>query len=729
LFVRVALLRPQRGDFFLTYSVPPTLKENIKKGDIVEVPFRNNRENAVIFDLLSAEQVFPDGEFFETKNIGKIIHSQFFPENFLDFFQKISDYFFCSPSFFLAKAAPLNILQTPENLLTPPQEKFYKINTTLHIKRTPKQQALAEVFTKKNPEISEQKLKKLFSTSVIKTAVQKEILQEIWKEKFVCTPVGNRHVFPVDVGDRHVCSLPEDTDQKHKILQKHYFDFSRIPLDSQKNIFLGSNHSSKNLALLQWILDIIKQEKQVAFIFPEEISLTQAYEKFQKIFPKKWIEKYSSSLGKNAKHELFFKITTQTKILLGTKNALFLKYKNLGGIIVHEYDNPLYISHISPFTHAKDIAKIRAQSQNIPLILESTAGDIDEIFEISQKKTGTITKFSQQNAPHVQVVNMNLERLNNNPSPLSLTLETAIKNALAQQKQSLIFLNRKGMFTSLFCSECKWTPISPLTGNKMRVFKTPNGEKMLRCNASKYHEKFPEKCPKCQKNALVEVGQGTQGIEEILMQKFPSARIFRVDKDALSSSAKTRNFLEKMKNKEIDIIIGTQLLLQSFPFPNVEVIGNIITENDILFPSFKAEEKAFLQNAKLQDLGSPSAQVYLQTFCPEHPFIQKIIQASANRFDHFFQSELSARKYLYYPPFSTALEISKSAKTQKTLEKNFTELQNIIRPLCEKIFPIHFSYQAQRNLFTAKMLIFTEQSDAIWEKISGKNVTINRYSE
>ena len=162
--------------------------------------------------------------------------------------------------------------------------------------------------------------------------------------------------------------------------------------------------------------------------------------------------------------------------------------------------------------------------------------------------------------------------------------------------------------------------------------------------------------------------------------------------------------------------IGT-LTSQTFPI-----------ENDILFPSFKAEEKGFIKNQKFLDIVGRKypAKKMLQTFCPSHHFLQKIQE---NNFQKFYQSEISARKSLHYPPFSTSIEISKNAKTQASLEKNFLAIQSEISEFCERTFPIQISYHPQRQLFTAKMLIFSKDAQKIWKLLQKKGVTFNRYSE
>ena len=716
MFIEISLLRPNRGDNFLTYSVPEIFFDVVQKGDIVEIPIRNSRELGVVFS------VFSEAPEFETKMMGKILQKQFFSEKFLDFIQEISEYFFCSPSFFLSKSAPIEFFQyTPAS----PQQKFYRAKNIPEISEIKnkitgkKQQELCEYFVGNANLRSLQNMKSKFSSAVIKTALEKNYISEFFQEKF-----------PENFDSRATNSVEKK--------QNIFYPLSELDLHPQKNIIVGSNHSAKNAVLAQLIQEKIQKNEQVLFIFPDQISLEQAYTKFQKIFESEheyFVDIYSSGTSKKNKEELFFKLQSgYTKILLASKNALFFQYKNLGLIMVHEYHNDLYVTQNFPFTHAKDIAKIRAKTENIDLVFSATTGDIEEVFSLESKNdTSEISgKFIEFSSPvetqSTQIIDMNLERMNKNLSSISYTLEVALRENLENGQQSLLFLNRKGLFTSLFCSECKWSPTSPLSGNKLGVFKDKSGKKVLRCTTSKYHEKFPEVCPQCHKNTLIEMGKGTQEVEEILRKKFPTARIFRADKDTLSSPAKSRNFLEEMNAGEIDIVVGTQIIAQAFPFKNVSLVANIMTENDILFPSFKAEEKGFLKNQKFLDIvGSKfPAKKMLQTFCPHHPFLQTLQE---NNFQKFYQSEISARKSLHYPPFSTGIEISKNAKTEKTLEKNFQEIQSEISSFCEKVFPIHISYHPQRQIFTAKMLLFTQKIPELWEYLQKKGVTLNRYSE
>lgn len=718
MFVHVSLLRPQRGDFFLTYAVSKEQQQNPpQKGDIVEIPFRNTREQGVVF-YVSKEQ--PE---FSTKTIGKILQQQFFSEHFLEYIQDISDYFFCPPSFFLSKTAPVSLLTTKTH---PPQEKQYltkKSPEEIITIKGKKQQELCTFLFHENSLVAEGVVKKNFSNTVIQSALQKKYIEAVLCEKYSFQPVSS-------------------VEKEQYLSPKRFFDLSDLDLHNKKNIILGSNHSSKNAVLAQSITNTIAQNKQTLFVFPDEISLTQAFQKFEKLFPPQWIEKYSSGMGKSQKENLFWKLKSgHTKILLGTKNTLFFPFQNLGQIILHEYHNPLYTTQIFPFTHAKDIAKKRSTQEAIPLFFSANTGDIEEIFlSTSSEDPAKISIFSTppSQQTHISVVDMNLERTNGNTTSISGYLEQELLKNLQNKKQSILFLNRKGMFSTLYCKECGWVPLSPLSGNKMGVFKDSFGKKVLRCTTSRHQEIFPNKCPQCNNTTLLEMGKGTQEIEETLRVKFPNANIFRADKDSLSSGKKTKDFLAKthLPNSDpnkIDIIIATQIILQSFPFPQVSLVCNVMTENDILFPSFRAEEKGFIRNMKLfESIGniSENTQVILQTFCPQHPFLQKIQHQD---FQKFFQEEISQRKFLQYPPFSQSIEIRKKGKKKDVLEKNISQIQNDISKFCIKTFPIEITYHPQRNIFTAKLVCFVEKNTdfegKFREYVREKNLECNRYAD
>ncbi len=712
MFAKIALLRPHRGDYFLTYEIPDLFAQ-AQAGDIVEVPFRNEREAGVVFEVLKEK---PE---FETKMMGKILQEKFYSQKFLDFLSEISEFFFCSPSFFLSKTAPIELIKNEQNS---PQEKYFEKGEIPEISavKGKKQKELCEFFQnfleKKNKEslVSAEELKEMFSAAVIKSAEEKGYIAEIFQEKFP----------EISLHKNSLLEIPEffSAEEFTKL-------FPEISGEGEKKyeprIVIGSNFSEKNALLMRWIREKLEKNQQVIFVFPDTISLEQAYLKFLKIFPEKFLEKYSSGTTEVQRKNLFWKLKNgHSKILLGTKNALFLPMQNLGGIIVHEYHNDLYATMNFPHTHAKDIAKIRAKSENISLIFSATTGDIDEVFLSTEK----IIEFSEKNPAEIFCADMNLERMNGNNSSISSVLEKNIAENLQKKQQTILFLNRKGMFTALMCTECQWSPTSPLSGNKLGVFRGKDGKKVLRCTQSKYHEIFPHVCPQCKKNTLIELGKGTQEVEEYIQKKFPQARIFRADRDTLSSANKSKEFLAQMEAGEIDIVVGTQMIVQAFPFTNVSLVANIITENDVLFPSFRAEEKGFVRNMKLFDLlGNISGRkIVVQTFCPQHPFLKKILQRN---FQQTFSSEISGRKPLFYPPFSTSIQLILTGKNANTLEQKAQELQREISGISQKIFPVQMSYHPQKNLHTAKLLCFVKNTEKIEAIIKTKNIRSNRYGE
>lgn len=678
MYALIAPFRPIGKGQSLTYALCEKEHNTIGIGDIIEIPIQHTRAVGIVLKIIFTE---PE---YKTKTAGKILAKNIFSANFLEFLLASAEYSFAEISAFLPSTIPKKV---HNQLYISPQKKVWKLlSPSSEIKYGKKQQQIIDWLTaNKTSELADFKNLKITSSS-LKTLEEKKAIAYEYKNTYEY--VESKYIFPP--------SLIKSIDSIET------FDFH-----SQKNIILGSNISIKNIVLLQWIKKIIEEKKQVLFLFPDRISLLQIAKKFKAILPENFFTVFHGGMTPDQQGKIFWEISSgQIPLVLSTKKAIFFPFHSLGGIVVHQYNDDGYQSLSKPYFFAPHIAKIRSEKENIPLLFSSTTGDIREIYEIQEKKNGKIFSFPSLSTPNIQIIDMNIERSNSNQSLLSSPLENAINHALEKKEQILLFLNRRGVHTALLCRTCGYSPISPLSGQRMAIFKDSFGKKILQCPVSKYQENIPEKCEKCGSNNFFEHGSGTQKGEEIIEKKFPTARIVRIDSDTITSISKINSILEDIKDGNIDIIIGTTMILKAFAFENVSVVGSIFAENDFLFPHYSAEEKGFEQAMKLIDSGGknfPKAQIFLQTSIPFHSLFEDIRNQN---FEHFYSKELTTRKQLNFPPYTQSIILYAQGKRKPSLEEKFIKAFKIFSSQNIKIFPPKISYHPARKIFMAQMEIF-----------------------
>lgn len=282
------------------------------------------------------------------------------------------------------------------------------------------------------------------------------------------------------------------------------------------------------------------------------------------------------------------------KIVIGARSAIFAPLKNLGIIIIDEEHDMSYKSDTTPRYNAKDLAKYMAEKNHCPLVLGSATPDIASFYEAKETKKSnlyTLTKRANQMLlPKVEVIDLRQELAIGNKSMISFKLQEEIQKNINDKKQTILFLNRRGYSTFLMCRDCG------------HVFKCQNCnisltyhkfENKLKCHYCGFERSVPKICDECGSSKVKYFGTGTQKLEEEIQKLFPTASTIRMDIDTVTKKNSHEEILNKFKNENIDILIGTQMVVKGHHFPNVTLVGVIAADGILNMEDYRAPEKTF----------------------------------------------------------------------------------------------------------------------------------------
>lgn len=328
-----------------------------------------------------------------------------------------------------------------------------------------------------------------------------------------------------------------------------------------------------------------------------EISLTpQMIDRFISRFGKEEIAVLHSKLSIGERHDEWERIrNNEAKIVIGARSAIFAPVKDLGIIIIDEEHDSSYKSEANPRYNAKEVAKYIAKQNKCPIVLGSATPEVDLFYKTLDKKENTerltLTKRANNSSlPEVQIIDLKYELANGNRSMLSMDLYSAIENNLKEKRQTILFLNRRGYSTFIMCRECGYT----VKCKNCNISLTYHSyEKKLKCHYCGYEEKLVTVCPECHSDKIRYFGTGTQRLEQEIHKQFPNAQTIRMDVDTVTKKNSHEQILNKFKEENIDILIGTQMVVKGHHFPNVTLVGVIAADSSLNIDDYRASERTF----------------------------------------------------------------------------------------------------------------------------------------
>lgn len=457
----------------------------------------------------------------------------------------------------------------------------------------------------------------------------------------------------------------------------------------------GSGKTEVYMRLMQQIL--ANDDAQVLVLVPE-INLTPQLEgRFRSRFAHFPLVSLHSHLseGERLQHWQLAQAGA-AKIVIGTRLSIFTPMPKLKLIIIDEEHDSSYKQQDSMRYHARDVALMRAKRLNIPVVLGSATPAL-ETWHNAQTGKYRLLSLNQRavtaaKLPQIDCIDTTKVHLQQGLSP---QLIAALKLRLARKEQSLLFINRRGYSPVLLCSACHW--IAPCLRCSSRLV-VHLGQKKLRCHHCGHEQKIPLQCPSCGNADLHPTGHGTQRLEQSLAQLLPGARIARVDRDSVSRKEALLDILEQVHSREIDILVGTQMLAKGHDFPNLTLVGVIDTDSALHSPDFRASERLFaqlMQVAGRAGRASIAGQVMIQTQFPEHELFNALRRQD---YVSYANALLLEREQVQFPPYVyTALlraEANDFALVQQFLRGAFEQARSLsqgalvydpVRPQMERL--------------------------------------------
>ena len=438
--------------------------------------------------------------------------------------------------------------------------------------------------------------------------------------------------------------------------------YHKLDLSSDKCYLLhGITGSGKTEIYMRWIKDCINQNKKALMLVPE-ISLTpqitaQFYARF-----KENIAVLHSRLSIKEKYDEYKRIKNgDVKIVVGARSAIFAPIDNLGIIIIDECHESSYKQTNNPRYNAIDLAKLRCKNYHCPLVLGSATPNVEDYYKAVEGEYELMTlpiRANQMPLPKSYVVDMREELRNNNKTPISNLLKEKLFDCFNKHEQSILFLNRRGYSTFVQCRSCGSVIKCPHCDISLTYHSKTN---TLKCHYCGFSRANVLSCDSCKSDKIRFVGTGTEKIYEAVKKIIPEARVLRVDMDSVSKMDDYEAYYEAFKNKEADILVGTQMITKGLDFENVTLVGVLNADLAMHYPTYDANQVAFNlieQVSGRAGRSKKSGEVVIQTYDPSH----YVIKSSENHdYDTFYKREILLRRASLMPPFSEIIEIDVSS--------------------------------------------------------------------
>ena len=663
------------------YEIPKNLEDLIFVGSRVLVPFANFKTLEQGYVIRIKEKTD-----FEVKQIAGLEEN--LPED------KINLARWMARKYFTNVSECIKLMLTP-GTKSKDQEKRVKDRTINFVYfnipyeeidfekiRGEKQKKLLQ-FLKKNEGLTISEIENIteISRATVNSLIDKNILK-IENKKIERNPLINKNV---------------QTDKKLRLTDEQKEAYIAIEKAIDENryeefLLYGVTGSGKTEVYLQLIEKTIKANKSAIMLVPE-ISLTpQMIDRFVSRFSKEQVAVLHSKLSIGERHDEWERIkNNEAKIVIGARSAIFAPFENLGLIIIDEEHDSSYKSEGAPRYSAKEVASFIGKNKNIPVVLGSATPDLNTFYNAEK---GKITKLSltkranNSNLPNVTIVDLKQELAVGNKSMISNLLYDEIENNLKNKKQTILFLNRRGYSTFIMCRDCGYTLKCPNCNISLTYHRTNN---LLKCHYCGHVEKPVTICPNCNSTKIRYFGTGTQKLEQEIHKLFPKASTIRMDIDTVTKKNSHEQILNTFKNENIDILIGTQMVVKGHHFPNVTLVGVIAADGSLNQNDFRANEKTFqilTQVAGRAGREKLPGKVIIQTYNPNSFAIEC---SKEQNYDNFYNTEIILRKQLKYPPFCDIIMIGFSGENEKEIKDSSTYVYNLMKKNLEKydikVFP------------------------------------------
>ena len=424
----------------------------------------------------------------------------------------------------------------------------------------------------------------------------------------------------------------------------------------------GVTSSGKTEIYIKLIEDYCQEGKQILYLLPEIALTTQLVGRLREYFGNK-VAVFHSKYSNNERVEVWQQVLSNSpkaQIVIGARSALFLPFSNLGLVIVdEEHEQTFKQVDPSPRYHARDAAIVLANNHKAKVILGSATPSIETYFNTQSGKYGLVEIFERYGnvmMPETVLVDLKDKYFRKKMSGhFSDTLIEEITTALSLGEQVILFQNRRGFSPVVECMTCGHIPQCQQCDVSLTYHKHKN---QLRCHYCGYAMAKPTNCHACSSVHLTTKGFGTEQIQLELTELFPNTKIGRMDQDTTRGKYGFEKIIDSFKNRELDILVGTQMLAKGLDFDNVSLVGIMNADNMLYYPDFRAFERSFQMMTQVSGRSGRSekrGKVIIQTYNPDHNTIQQVVN---NNYEGMYKEQLYERQIYKYPPYFKLIKLT-----------------------------------------------------------------------
>lgn len=640
---RVAVLLPLPLETAYDYLVPGEI--NVAAGDFVEVPLGPRRVVGVVWDEPTG-----DVDDAKLKAIIRRLPVPGLPASLRKFVSWVARYTLYREGQVLALA-----MRSREALEEPKMVSFYRYGGTPPARMTAPRERLIEVVSDqmaRTPQMMSEEAG--VSPSVVRGLIKADLFEE----------EARRADVPFDMPDPDFCrqELNEHqakaADELKGLVQAK--TFSATLLD-------GVTGSGKTEVYFDAVADAVAQGGQVLILLPEIALTLQVCERFEARFgvaPARW----HSGLSPQERRRVWRGVAEgEARVVIGARSALFLPFQELELIIVDEEHDGSYKQGEGFIYHARDMSVVRGMAADIPVVLASATPALETCQNVAEGKYGHIVLPSRHGAaglPDVQAIDMREAELETNRW-LSSELIHALKETFEAGEQAMLFLNRRGYAPLTICRACGHRMMAPDSQSWLVEHRFRNE---LVCHLTGFSMPKPDKCPECgAEHSLAACGPGVERVAEEVAELFPDIRTEIMSSDLVWSAEQAEALVKRMEDKEIDLLIGTQIVAKGHNFPNLTLVGVVDADLGLKGGDLRAAERTFQllhQVAGRAGRAEKPGRVFLQTFMPDHEVMAAMV---AGRRDEFVARESYAREMAEMPPFGRLVALVFSGPEEATV--------------------------------------------------------------
>lgn len=597
-------------------------------GARVKVPFGARQLIGVITEVDNADDIS------KLKPIIEIIDKKaIFSNHLIELITWLSQYYLHPIGEVFASAMPALIKKGASTTL--PEQTFYQINPASDKpeirKNAHQQQKLWQAFTEH---------KKLSNSQISELALNRATLNKWLKAGFInsVSQIQKAKSLTINSG------LTLNTEQK-ACLER----FEKLKPAFQCILLEGVTGSGKTEVYLQMIAKCLARGKQAMVLVPE-IGLTrQTLNRFNKRFDCDIALLHSNQTEQTRLYNWQLAHNQHAKIIIGTRSALFADAQNLGLIIIDEEHDLSYKQQDGLKYSARDAAIMRAKREGIPIILGSATPSLESLHHATNGKYQhwQLTSRAGDSVPvKTQLVDIKNQTM---LEGISEQVLAQIEDTITQQKQALIFINRRGFAPTLICHDCGWIAQCPACDQNFTIHLKAN---QLRCHHCHYISPIAHQCPECNSSNLVHQGEGTQRIEAFLRQQHPETAIMRIDRDSSTSQQQFDEQIAQIEQQTPAILVGTQMLAKGHHFPNITLVVVLNTDSGLLSSDYRALERfgqLITQVTGRAGREKDQGLALIQTHYSEHPDLNHLV---SNHYHDFALNLLAQRHQRQLPPFT-----------------------------------------------------------------------------